>query len=111
MTQKKFWHRLARSRRWSWEDGRLAAKQLFDALHEIGILPERCFFLNWFDLRRRKRLRELIAQGYKVIGMGLKVQLALDKSGIEHIGIIHPAARGKIRRKENYTAHIRQRLA
>src|SRR2546428_7453216 len=32
-----------------WQDGRLAAKQLFDALSGVGIDPGKCQFLNWWE--------------------------------------------------------------
>ena len=89
-----------------WEDGRLAAKQLFDALEPININPKNCTFCNYFEGGKH------IVKQWKgfVIGMGRKVQRALTKDKIEHIPIIHPAARGKIRSKRKYQQHIKSQL-
>jgi hypothetical protein len=89
-----------------WEDGRLAAKQLFDALEPLNINPRKCTFCNYFEDSKR------VIKTWKgfIIGMGRKVQRALTKDGIEHIPIIHPAARGKIRSKRKYQQHIKTQL-
>jgi len=98
---------LAIQRNLTWESGRLAAKQLFDALIPLGIDPKKCKFTNWFE-----KPGPNIVKNHKghVIGMGQKVQKALEKEGIEHIKLIHPAARGKIRKKERYLRHVREQL-
>lgn len=41
-----------------WEDGRLAAKQLFDALLALGIDPQRCEFVHWWEPDGRRRVHE-----------------------------------------------------
>lgn len=97
----------------TWESGRLAAKQLFDALESCGIPFKDCSFENWFDPYNHKGdfagwVKALGSP--KVVAMGKKVQDALRKKGIDFIPIIHPAARGTIRKKENYAEHIRQQL-
>lgn len=90
----------------SWTDGRLAAKQLFDALIHCGINPDDQEFCNWFEGGKTK------VRSYKgiIIAMGNKVSDALTKENITHIAIVHPAARGKIRKKELYFQHIKERL-
>ena len=93
---------LARTKGWRWEDGRLAAKQLFDALRVNGIEPTDQVYVNIFE-------GDEIPEG-TVVGMGRRVQAELDKRGIEHKSIIHPAARGKIRNKELYAKHIGEQL-
>lgn len=90
-----------------WEDGKLAAKQLFDALKANGIDPSTCKFINWFEKGTKNKIKSYDGV---VFGMGRKVQEALAKSGVEHIPIVHPAARGKIRKKERYTEHIKEVL-
>lgn len=72
-----------------WEDGRLAAKQLFDALLANGIEPKGQKYMNWF----RNGQGRLVA-----------------RPGIAHVKIVHPAARGKIRDKAVYAAHVRKKL-
>ena len=90
----------------TWKDGRLAAKQLFDCLRMINIDPEIQKFENWFD-GDKERIRNY--QG-TLIAMGGKVQKALTKEGIEYVPIYHPATRGKVRIKENYAQHLRERM-
>lgn len=90
-----------------WEDGKLAAKQLFDALKANGIEPSDCKFINWFEKGTKTKIK---SYNGPIFGMGRKVQEALTKSGVEHIPIVHPAARGKIRKKERYIKHIKEAL-
>lgn len=97
------------------KDGRLAAKPLFEALRAIGIDPEQCRFTNLFFTKREipnplvvKRLG--LARKLTIVGMGQKVQGHLVRLGIKHIGIVHPAARGKIRKSCRYKKHIKSIL-
>jgi len=90
---------------WSWEDGRLAGKQLFDALTACGVDPQKCKFENWFNTRSQALIRQYPGA---VFGMGRIVQDALTKAGVSHIPIVHPAARGRIRKKERYNQHIKE---
>jgi len=90
-----------------WEDGRLAAKQLFDALEACGVDPKDCLFANWFQSNKRAFIRSYDGP---VFAMGKIVQAALEREGIDHIPIVHPAARGEIRKKERYRNHIRKAL-
>lgn len=90
----------------TWEDRRLATKQLFDCLKIIGIDPKIQEFENWFDgdkdkIRNYKGIR---------IAMGARVQLALARENIDFIPIYHPATRGTVRIKENYAAHLKERM-
>lgn len=91
----------------TWIDGRLAAKQLFDALKENNINPQDHYFTNWFERGTKTSVREFPGV---VVAMGNKVANALSKAKIKHIKIVHPAARGSIRKKENYFAHIKEKL-
>jgi hypothetical protein len=93
-----------------WQDGRLAAKQLFDALRAAGIDPKRCEFVNWWERGAHRRVSEHIRRGGLVVAMGRQVQRALEKKGVTYLGIVHPAARGSIRKKERYSEHIRDVL-
>jgi hypothetical protein len=88
----------------TWEDGRLAAKQLQDALRAMR-LRGNIRFTNLFErggLANIKRFRGT----HTIVAMGKKVQRELTRRRIPHIPIVHPAARGKIRLKSNYAAHV-----
>lgn len=103
----------------TWENGRLAAKQLHDALRALNIDPAGQRYVNlwsrpgvgpisdYVDTSALVYIAESIALGYTVIGMGQLVSRALNQHGITHLLIVHPAARGAIRKKERYTAHIK----
>jgi hypothetical protein len=92
---------------WTWQKGISTAKFLFDALREIGITPEEQEFQNlWSD---EGKLQEVVTEKC-VVGMGQKVHKKLKEMGIEHIDIVHPAARGIYKRKEVYREHLRGRL-
>lgn len=91
----------------TWRDGRLAAKQLFDALKANNIEPLDHEYTNWFEYGNKTKIKSF--DGI-VVGMGNKVCLALKKAKVNHIPIFHPATRGAIRKKELYFAHIKERL-
>ena len=98
-------------RGWSWEDGRLAAKQLFDALDVVGVDPQACLFRNAFDPGSLSYIREKQQDGWLVVAMGAKAQRELERHAIPFRPMVHPAARGAIRRKDRYTAHVQEVLA
>lgn len=115
--------KLAQKRGVTWIDGGLAAKQLFDALAPLGISGQECRFENLFGddptdaekgphiIVRAARIRDIAAaDGREIVAMGQKVSRALHKLGLPHRIITHPAARGRIRAKERYAAHIREAL-
>jgi hypothetical protein len=101
-----------------WEHGCLAAKQLFDALRAAGIDPAGCTFVNLFGMQPdrdaapcfvgkiARQLQARSSSGDRVVAMGAKVSAELQRRGVEHVQIIHPAARGAIRRKDRYAAHV-----
>ena len=95
----------------TWEDKRLAGKQLFDAFDELGIdysefrftnIKEPEHFLSLAD----KAMKEKVT----IIGMGNFVQRILSNMNIKHKKLIHPAARGSIRRKSTYANHVKEVL-
>lgn len=96
--------KLAQRMGYTWKDGRLAGKQLFDALRLAGINPSQCKFTNIFERGGATTVHQF--EGI-IVGMGRKVQRKLTKMNIQHKSIVHPAARGKIRRKEVYALHIK----
>lgn len=97
-----------------WQDGRLSGKTLHDALRAAGVDPAAELYLNVFregesfrvDRSVVRRLRGLAASGLVVVGMGCKVQRALRRVGVEPVALVHPAARGVIRTRVLYQAHV-----
>ena len=92
-----------------WEDGRLAAKQLFDAFSANGFDHSDIRFINLFHNKRplTSVLKMLESSKVPVVAMGNRVQKSLKQHGVNHIAMVHPAARGSIRKKENYAEHVK----
>ena len=93
-----------------WEDGGLAAKPLFEALRACGIDPAQCKFTNWFEPGQPEAIMKEYMKGERIIALGKKVQIAMMVEGIDFVPLVHPAARGKIRRRDRYIAHVKQQL-
>jgi hypothetical protein len=93
-----------------WEDGRLAAKQLFDAFEVCGWSPAQCVFFNLFERGAGKKLAAHQAAGRPMIAMGQKVQRQLTKRGVKFVPMVHPAARGAVRRKDRYAQEVQSAL-
>src|SRR5688572_16535997 len=97
----------------TWKDGRLAAKQLFDALLSNGIDPSKQVYDNIFTAQDKvcpravRRIRRAFRQGMTVVAMGQRVGAVFSKLGLAHKAIVHPAARGRIRKKSRYSEHLR----
>lgn len=103
-----------------WEDGKLSAKRLFDALASNGINPHDQTFINLFEdgdgtgeeVISRENFDMIlcyVAQSL-IVGMGQKVQKVLVSNQIAHVGIVHPAALGIYRRPGVYTQHVKEML-
>jgi hypothetical protein len=90
-----------------WEDEALAAIPLFEALRACGVDPAACKFVNWFEDDGAQVAREYAGP---IIALGNKVQAAMRAEGLDHIPLVHPAARGAIRLRKNYIAHVREQL-
>jgi hypothetical protein len=94
----------------------LCAIQLWDALSGAGLDPKRQIFFNlWNDDGNPissvpRKLKQMIDAGYEVVGMGKNVQRELSRLSIPHREMTHPAARGKIRRKDLYRKHVKEVL-
>lgn len=110
----------ARRRGWTWRDGRLAAKPLFEALGAMGVNPELHDFMNlWTDdsvtpvvpWQRVALLRTRRAEGVVIVALGQRVSAELARREIDHVALVHPAARGRIRKRARYVAHVRERLS
>lgn len=110
---------------WTWKDGRLAGRTLFAALAAAGIDPAEQKFRNLFgdtpsappfitdeSRDRAERLwEEAYLSGATVVALGDKVARALTALEVPHKKLIHPAARGAIRARDRYIAHVRETLA
>lgn len=58
-----------------------------------------------------RRVRRAHRDGLTVVAMGRKAAAVLVGWGVPHLTIVHPAARGRIRKKERYAAHVRTALS
>lgn len=103
----------------TWLDGRLAAKTLHEALRSAGIDPNACRFTNIYldgdgwevSDDTVAELERLESAGWTIVALGRKVQRELSRLGIGYVGIVHPAARGSIRKTERYHAHVAAALS
>lgn len=96
-----------------WEHGRLCASTLFRALLACGIYPEHHSFRNlWYDDGELDPNTVRFARGAqpRVVALGRKVSCKLQKLGVAHVYLTHPAARGKIRTTRLYMEHVRRTL-
>lgn len=94
----------------TWKDGRLAAKQLFDAFDAVGFPRWRADFCNLFEDGGRAQVISALLCGKPIVAMGQKVHDELSKWCILHWELVHPAARGAIRNKQRYADHLRRVL-
>ncbi len=97
----------------TWAGRRLCAKTLCHVLDALGLPPENTLFINVYrddgccDTHALRRVEALQAEGWIIVGLRRTVQQALARSPrIPHRAMIHPAARGRIRRRELYRAHV-----
>ena len=120
--------KMAQEKDWSWEGCQLekkprnCANQLFDALEYCGINPYDVFkvhFVNafsdnlseWVQNEDLDNLLLLYSEsGFAIVSLGDRVHRHLEEIDVPHIQLIHPAARGKIRKKENYRKHVKEKL-
>ena len=93
----------------TWEDRRLASKQLFDAFESLKVDTEDFEFCNVLE-PSIIRIDEAIEEGVAIVGRGRLAQAVLTKMGVKHTPMIHPAARGSIRKKPNYSQHVSEVL-
>lgn len=101
-----------------WTDRRLASRTLHEALEAAGVGTASLLFANLFcdgegwniNQSAVRRLRQLAAEGTRIVGLGKRVQRQLGALGVEHLKLTHPAARGAIRRRDRYHAHVAEVL-
>lgn len=104
------------ARGWTWESGRLCADTLHRALRAIGIDPAAQRFDNAFtddgrvDTDTLMGIASCAVRGAIVVALGQKASRALDQHFIPHRRLTHPAARGSIRKRERYDAHVAEVL-
>jgi hypothetical protein len=112
---------------WTWKDGRLAAKPLFEALNAMGIeIDNQVDFMNlWDDPPLHKHKKKWVPEINEsslgilvsllevriIVALGARVSTELIKRGIDHVALIHPAARGRIRLRSRYIAHVKEKLS
>jgi hypothetical protein len=101
------------ARGWTWQDGRLAAKTLADALGALGLHYGQGYVCwNLFDDQGRwsqthlDGIRDCAASGWQIVALGRVVARALRAAHIPHVALVHPAARGRIRQRARYQAHV-----
>jgi plasmid stabilization system protein ParE len=91
----------------TWQNGRMAARTLHAALEEIGERP------GLGPTRERLApgvlavVLEEMERGAVVVALGRLVERELQRRAIPHRPMVHPAARGKIRKRERYVEHVR----
>ncbi len=104
----------------SWTTGGLAASTLHAALRACGIEPRAVVFLNLFregdgalilEEAAFARVRALASEGRTVVALGRAVQHTLTRNGVPFLALTHPAARGQIRMRAVYQAHVAAVLA
>jgi hypothetical protein len=116
----------AQRKGWTWADGRLAAKPLFEALEAMGVDPSAHYYANlWTDNvggttigntrpgilgSTITRIKRANSEGDVIVALGKRVSHELAKRGIVHVALVHPAARGAIRKRERYHAHVAEKL-
>jgi len=97
-----------------WENGRLCARTLHAALRAVGLDPAKQTYVNAYtdtnppaiDESAIDRVREMAHAGAKIVALGRAAHRALERAGIPHRQLTHPAARGAIRARATYYAHV-----
>lgn len=112
--------RKARELNASWTNGGLAAHTLHAALRACSIDPNGVLFVNLFeegdgarvvDTTILEQVRTLASESASVIALGRVVQRTLTRYAISFVPLTHPAARGRIRTRALYQAHVAEVLA
>jgi hypothetical protein len=112
--------RRARAMGISWADGRLAGCTLHAALRACGIDPATVTFVNLFQDRDDRweldpdvfgHVLRLAAAGATIVALGQRVHRTFDRAQLDHLHVVHPAARGRIRARARYQAHFAAVLA
>jgi hypothetical protein len=108
----------------TWANGGLADCPLWQALEALGLDPREQRLVGiWRTARTRSwgqdladeatahiAIKDAALSGYAVIGMGAVVHAWLDRHDVPHTKLVHPAARGAIRRQARYLRHVAEVL-
>lgn len=102
----------AKRRGWRWEDGHLAAKQLFDAFDAVGFDRTDASFCNFSDRGAKELILRHDSCDGPIVAMGMKAWNKLAEWNLRgSFGyLVHPAARGKVRSKAEYALKVREVL-
>src|SRR5579871_3979508 len=93
------------------QNGKLSGKTLRQALIDLNLDPDAHVYLNLYARSQAledraaeeaacAKIQGFATEGYVVIGLGRLVSSRLSARAIPHLRMIHPAARGTIRRRE-----------
>jgi uracil-DNA glycosylase len=106
----------------TWEGANAAARTLHNALDAVGVDREARAFVNLWtrpgvgkpahrpSRNAVRQVREAVTSGARVVALGQLVAAELEARRIPHVRMVHPAARGKIRKRERYIEHVREVL-
>jgi hypothetical protein len=100
----------------TWDHQALCSKTLHDALRACGVTGLLRFVnirddAGLLDVQTLHWLARCDEQGATIIALGQKVQAVLRKQRVPFVAMIHPAARGTIRKRERYQQHVREVMA
>jgi uracil-DNA glycosylase len=100
----------AKRKGWKWGDLHLCSKTLIEALDAAGFPAQNAVFENLFIEGQidKQALNRVRSGRYPIVAMGRRVENALNRYGVMHTPMVHPAARGEIRKAENYQSHVRE---
>ena len=100
----------AKKKGWKWGDLHLSSKTLIEALDAADFPSQNAVFENLFIEGQidKQALNRVRCGRYPIVAMGRRVENALNRYGVIHTPMVHPAARGEIRKTENYKAHVRE---
>jgi hypothetical protein len=100
-------------RGWTWADGHLAARTLRQAMHGLGLSYGYHYVCtNILDddgvwsTHTMNSIADMEAKGWKIVALGKEAARYLSAYEITHVTLVHPAARGAIRKRERYDAHV-----
>jgi hypothetical protein len=104
-------------RDWTWFDKRLCSKTLRVILDDYGLDLDDYTFINLFDdegkldLKHLHNIQSLGKNNWTIVSLGRRVERSLNNLGVRNTYMIHPAARGNIRKTSNYRTHVYEVLS
>ena len=101
------------ARGWTWADGHLAARTLHAAMGTLGLeyghdymCCNLCDDHGTASPSQLAGIRSFHLDGWQIVALGQVAARVLTAAAIPHLCLIHPAARGAIRRRDRYQAHV-----